>query len=127
MLSDKPVILSHGGMQGACDTPRNLSDELMKKVATHGGLVGIGFWDGAVCDPSPVGVVKSIRYAIDTLGVDAVALGSDYDGTVEVTFDTAELAVLTQVMLEQDFSEDEITKVMGANTVAFFSRYLPAH
>jgi microsomal dipeptidase-like Zn-dependent dipeptidase len=127
MLSDKPVILSHGGMQGACDTPRNLSDELMKKVAAHGGLVGIGFWDGAVCDPSPVGVVKSIRYAIDTLGVDAVALGSDYDGTVEVTFDTAELAVLTQVMLEQDFSEDEITKVMGANTVAFFSRYLPAH
>jgi hypothetical protein len=35
--------------------------------------------------------------------------------------------MLTQVMLEQDFSEDEITKVMGANTVAFFSRYLPAH
>jgi hypothetical protein len=35
--------------------------------------------------------------------------------------------VLTQVMLEQGFSEDEITKVMGANTVAFFGRYLPAY
>jgi microsomal dipeptidase-like Zn-dependent dipeptidase len=124
-LTDKPVILSHGGMKGACDTPRNLPDTLMQKVAAHGGLIGIGYWDGAVCDASPLGIVKSIRYAIDTLGVDSVALGSDYDGTVAVTFDTSELAVLTGTMLEQGFSEEEITKVMGANAVDFFSRHLP--
>lgn len=125
MLSDKPVILSHGGMRGVCNTPRNLPDELMKKVAIHGGLVGIGFWGSAVCDPSPAGVVNSIRYAIDTLGLDAVALGSDYDGTVTVNFDTSELAVLTDMMLAQGFSEEEVTKIMGANAVDFFSRYLP--
>jgi microsomal dipeptidase-like Zn-dependent dipeptidase len=124
-LSTKPVILSHGGMKGACDTSRNLPDELMQEVAAHGGLIGIGYWDGAVCDISPLGVVRSIRYAIDSLGVNSVALGSDYDGTVSVSFDTSELAVLTDTMLAQGFTEEEITKVMGANAVDFFSRHLP--
>ncbi len=125
-LSAQPVILSHGGVKGACDTERNLPDELMIKIAQAGGLVGIGYWDAAVCDITPQGVVKAMRYAIDLLGVDAVALGSDYDGTVTVAFDTSELAVLTQEMLTQGFTTEEITKVMGANAVRFFREHLPA-
>lgn len=125
LLSKRPVILSHGGMKGVCDTPRNLEDALMKRVAATGGLVGIGFWDGAACDISPEGVIKSIRYAIDLLGVDHVALGSDWDGATEVVIDASELAILTQTMLEQGFSETEIRKVMGENTVAFLLEHLP--
>ncbi|MFT7130352.1 MAG: membrane dipeptidase [Gammaproteobacteria bacterium] len=125
LMIDTPVVLSHGGMKGACDTPRNLDDELMKSIAAKGGLIGIGFWDGAACDTSPTGVVKSIRYAIDMLGVDHVALGSDYDGSTEVEFDISELAVLTHTMIEQGFSEEEIEKVMGGNTVRFFLANLP--
>lgn len=125
LVSKRPVILSHGGMKGVCDTPRNLDDALMKRVAATGGLIGIGFWDGAACDISPEGVVKSIRYAIDLLGVDHVALGSDWDGATEVVIDASELAILTQTMLDQDFSESEIRKVMGENTVAFLLNHLP--
>ncbi len=124
-LTSRPVILSHGGMGGACDTPRNLDDELMIEFAARGGLLGVGYWDGAICDDSPQGVVRSIRYAIDTLGVDHVALGSDYDGTVETSFDTSELAVLTQTMLEAGFSELEIRAVMGENVKRFLLQYLP--
>ena len=124
-LSTSPVILSHGGVEGACDTPRNLSDDLMRDIAADGGLVGIGYWDGAVCDPSPQGVVRSIRYAVDLLGEDNVALGSDYDGTITVAFDTGELAVLTQTMLDSGFSETEIRKVMGGNARRFFLDNLP--
>ena len=40
-LSKRPVILSHGGVKGVCDTARNLDDDLMKQIAAHGGLVGI--------------------------------------------------------------------------------------
>ncbi len=124
-MIDKPVVLSHGGMKGVCDTSRNLEDELMKSIVAKGGLIGIGFWDGAACDTSPIGVVKSIRYAIDMLGVDHVALGSDYDGSTEVQFDISELAVLTHTMIEQGFSEEEIRKVMGGNTIRFFLANLP--
>ncbi|PWG68384.1 peptidase M19, partial [Enterococcus hirae] len=77
------------------DQGRNLDDALMQRVASEGSLIGIGYWEGAVCDPSPAGIVKSIRYAIDLLGIDHVALGSDYDGATAVLIDTSELAILT--------------------------------
>lgn len=124
-LSTAPVILSHGGVKGLCDMGRNLDDVLMRRFAAGGGLVGIGYWDGAVCDITPAGVVRSIRYAIDLLGVDNVALGSDYDGTTEVLFDTSELAILTQTMLDEGFTEEEIRKVMGENAKRFFLANLP--
>ncbi len=125
-LSTRPVILSHGGMKGTCDTARNLDDELMVEFAAKGGIIGIGYWDGAVCDFTPAGVVKSIRYAVDLMGVDHVALGSDYDGATTVMFDTSELVVLTDEMLKAGFSEDEIRKIMGENVLAFFEEQLPA-
>ncbi len=124
-LADSPVILSHGGLKGVCNTARNLDDALMRKIAAHGGLVGIGYWDAAVCDATPRGVVKTIRYAIDLLGIEHVALGSDYDGATAVTFDTSELAILTQEMLNAGFSEAEIRKVMGENVKRFLLENLP--
>ena len=124
-LSTRPIVLSHGGLRGACDTKRNQSDELMQRLAADGGLIGIGYWGAAVCDVSPAGIVKTIRYAIDLLGVDHVALGSDYDGTVTVPMDTSELAILTDTMLIEGFSEEEIRKVMGDNVKRFLLEQLP--
>lgn len=124
-LSSAPTILSHGGIKGACDSTRNLDDDLMRAFAANGGLIGIGFWGGAICDDTPAGVVKSIRYAIDLLGVEHVALGSDYDGTVSVRFDSSELAVLTDTMLGAGFTEEEIRKVMGENVKRFLLQNLP--
>ena len=78
-----------------------------------------------MCDASPAGIVRAIRYAIDLLGVEHVALGSDYDGTVHVTFDTSELAVLTDEMLRAGFTEAEIRAVMGENVKRFLLDNLP--
>jgi microsomal dipeptidase-like Zn-dependent dipeptidase len=124
-LSERPVILSHGGFEGICDSARNLDDDLMLEIARGGGLVGVGFWGGAVCDYTPKGVVRAIRYGIDLLGVDHVALGSDYDGGTNVLFDVSEIAVLTETMLDEGFDEDEIRKVMGGNAFEFFETWLP--
>jgi len=124
-ITERPVILSHGGVKGICDTARNLDDELMIEVASRGGLLGIGYWDGAVCDISPEGIVDSIRYAIDLVGADHVALGSDFDGATTVMLDTSELVALTQVMIDRDFSKDEIRNVMGDNARNFFLSWLP--
>jgi len=124
-IAERPVILSHGGVKGVCDSVRNLDDELMIEIASRGGLLGIGYWDGAVCDISPEGIVDSIRYAIDLVGADHVALGSDFDGATTVMLDTSELAILTQVMIDRNFSEEEIRKVMGDNARRFFLDWLP--
>ncbi len=124
-MSDRPVILSHGGIKGACDTSRNLDDELMLEIANRGGIIGIGYWESAVCDSSPAGIVRSIRYGVDLMGVDHIALGSDYDGAVTTTLDSSELAILTQTMMDEGFSEEEIRKVMGDNVKRFLLENLP--
>ena len=59
-LTDRPPIVSHTGLSGACDTPRNFTDWMMGEIADRGGLLGIGFWDAAVCDVSPEGIARSI-------------------------------------------------------------------
>jgi microsomal dipeptidase-like Zn-dependent dipeptidase len=124
-LATAPVVVSHTGLAGACDSPRNLDDARLRRIARAGGLVGVGFWDGAVCDVSPVGVVRSILHATRTLGEAHVALGSDYDGNTTVAFDASELAVLTHEMLRAGASEREIRAVMGGNLLGFLDRHLP--
>lgn len=124
-VSSRPVIVSHGGLNGVCESARNLDDRLMQRIAAGGGLVGIGFFDAVVCDATPDGVVESIRYAIDLLGVENVALGSDYDGSTAVTFDVSELALLTDAMLRAGFSQREIRLVMGDNVKRFLLQNLP--
>ncbi len=124
--SDKPVIVSHTGLKGHCDSARNISDALMKQIAEGGGLVGVGFWDGAICTPTPEGIAGAIVYAVALLGADHVALGSDFDGTVTTPFDASELAALTQALMDAGLDEPTIRAVMGGNAIDFFLENLPA-
>jgi len=124
-LSKKPIIISHTGLYGFCKSKRNISDKLMVEIAKAGGIIAIGYWDGAICDPNPEAIVKAFRYGIELLGVDHISLGSDYDGAINAPFDTSELVVLTAQMLKADFTETEIRKVMGENMMRFLSENLP--
>ena len=125
--SDAPLIVSHTGFYGHCQSPRNISDELMQKIAEAGGIIGVGYWDGAVCEATPQNIVRAIRYGIDLVGEDHVALGSDYDGSISAPFDTSELVVLTDEMLKAGFTEMEIRKVMGENMMRFLRDNLPTN
>lgn len=125
-ISSTPLVVSHTGVHGACDSPRNIPDELLHRVAAGGGLIGIGYWDAAVCDVTPAGIASSIAYAVDLLGAEHVALGSDFDGATTVPFDTSELAALTAALLDAGLEEDTIRAVMGGNEIRFFRQHLPA-
>ncbi len=123
-LSERPVVLSHGGMKGVCNSPRNLPDDLMKQVTEKGGLVAIGLWSGAICDATPEGIARSIVYAVETLGADHVALGSDWDGGVGA-IDADDIAAITAALLEAGMPREDIAKVMGGNSIAFLQQWLP--
>lgn len=124
-LTTQPLVVSHTGFQGHCPTPRNIDDALMRDIAAAGGLIGVGFWDAAVCDVSAAGIAAAIRYGVALVGEDHIALGSDYDGATTVPFDVSELAVLTDALLQAGMAESTIRKVMGGNLSRFLSENLP--
>ena len=116
-MARRPVVSSHGGVQATCKVNRNLSDEHIKGVAATGGIIGIGYWDGAICDTSPKSVAKAMKHVRDLVGIQHVALGSDYDGATTVRFDTSKLVQVTQALLDEGFTPDEIRAVMGGNAI----------
>jgi microsomal dipeptidase-like Zn-dependent dipeptidase len=124
-ISTQPVVVSHTGVAGTCPGPRNLTDKHLKAIAATGGIVGIGYWDGAICEPSVNNIIKAIRYSVDLVGVEHVALGSDYDGATSVPFDTTGLVQITQGLLEAGFSEPEIAAIMGGNIRDLLLKTLP--
>ena len=126
-LSDQPLLVSHTGFQGHCDSPRNISDLLMQKIAEQGGLIAVGFWDGAICDNTPKSVAAAINYGIQLVGAGHVALGSDFDGSITPGFDTSELVAITHELLESGVTEAQIRQVMGGNMVLFLQKNLPKH
>ncbi len=121
----RPVVSSHGGVRGTCENNRNLSDEHIRGVADTGGVIGLGYWNAAVCDRSPAAVVDAIDHVINVGGLETAALGSDFDGSVTVGWDTSQIASITQELRDRGRSDDEIRAIMGGNTLRVLQEVLP--
>ncbi|MFT3743633.1 MAG: dipeptidase [Pyrinomonadaceae bacterium] len=124
-IATKPVVVSHTGVRGTCDNQRNLTDDQLRRIAATGGVIGIGFWDTAVCGEDAKAVGRAVKYAVNVAGIDHVGLGSDFDGSVKAPFDTSGDALVTEALLEQGFTDDEIAKIMGGNVMRVLSNVLP--
>ncbi len=116
-MATRPVVSSHGGVQATCKVNRNLTDDEVRGVAKTGGVIGIGYWDGALCDTSPRAAAKAMKHVRDLVGIQHVALGSDYDGATTVRFDTSKLVQVTQALMDEGFTAAEIRAVMGENAL----------
>ncbi|NET49669.1 MAG: peptidase M19, partial [Merismopedia sp. SIO2A8] len=124
-ITNRPVLVSHTGVQGTCDGVRNLSDRHLQQIAATGGLIGIGYWQTAVCGNDVNAIIRAIRYVADQVGVEHVALGSDFDGAVRVPFDVSHLDQITQGLQQDGFTDLDIQKIMGLNVVNVLQHYLP--
>ena len=124
-LATRPILVSHSGVRGTCDNQRNLRDEQIRRIAQSGGVIGIGYWEKAVCGTDARSITKAMRYTADLVGVDHVALGSDFDGAVRAAFDTTGIVLITEALMEQAFTEIEIRKIMGENVLRVLKESLP--
>ncbi|WP_137884978.1 dipeptidase [Pseudomonas sp. 2FE] len=124
-IATRPVLVSHTGVEGTCPGTRNLSDEHLQRIAATGGVIGIGYWDTAVCATSVAAIVKAIRYTVDKVGIEHVALGSDFNGTIHAPFDATGLAQLTEALLQAGFSRTDIAAIMGGNVQRLLLQSLP--
>ncbi len=125
-LSMRPILATHTDIDTICPSAqRNLTDNQVIKIAGTGGLIGIGFWPTASCSENESGIVKSIKYVIDLVGEDYVALGSDFDGNVQVPFAANNMVLLTSALIEAGFSNSQIQKIMGGNILRLLENNLP--
>ncbi|HEX7312707.1 MAG TPA: dipeptidase [Pyrinomonadaceae bacterium] len=124
-LATRPLVVSHTGVKGTCDNNRNLSDEQLRKIASKGGVVGIGYWDAATCGADARAVARAIRHAANVVGVAHVALGSDFDGAVTEPFDTTGVVLVTDALLEEGFTDEEVGAIMGGNVFRLLAETLP--
>ena len=122
----RPVVVSHTGVQATCPGPRNLSDDQIRGVAATGGVIGIAYFEGAVCGTGIADIVRAMRHVRELVGADHLALGSDFDGAVTTAFDTTALASIVDGLLADGWSEAEIRGVMGENALRVLAETLPA-
>ncbi len=122
-VSRAPVMASHSSCRALCDHHRNLSDEMIRALARKGGLIQINFAPEFLTrrDSPPAGiedVVAHIAHAVKVGGVDAVGIGSDFDGIDRTPVgleDVSRFPALTRALLERGFSAADIRKIYGAN------------
>lgn len=123
-LSTKPVMVSHTGIRAVLNSPRNLSDDQIRRLAAKGGIIGIAFFDMAVGEDEIKGIVACMKRVKNLVGIEHVALGSDYDGSVGVPFDITGLPIIVEALMKEGFSDDEIKAIMGENVKRFLMENL---
>lgn len=123
--TDEPVVVSHTGVRSTCDSPRNLSDRHIEAIAAQDGVIGVGLWERAVCGSTAAATARAMRHVADLVGVEHVALGTDFDGTVSVPFDATGFPHLTEALLMAGFTKAEIQKIMSGNVVRVLRQTLP--
>jgi len=124
-IAKRPIIVSHTGVKGTCDGLRNLADEHLLGIAATRGVIGIGYWETAVCQGDVEAIVDAIEYTAILVGTEHVALGSDFDGFVGTPFDTTGIGQITDRLLTKRFSMEDIKLIMGENVLRVLEETLP--
>lgn len=122
VMSRQPFVASHSNARSITAHPRNLTDDMIKLLAEKGGVTGINFCadflgsskDGRIGD-----MLEHIKHLRKIGGIDVIALGSDFDGiTNEVEIkDSSEMSKLAFELSRNNFSDDEIEKILFKNAL----------
>lgn len=125
-ISDAPLVATHSNAYALCPSPRNLTDRQLDAIRERRGVVGLNFHvgflraDGARDPAVPIGrMVEHIDYMVDRMGIDCVALGSDFDGAVVPAElrDASGLPRLLQALAARGYRDEDLRRVAHANWV----------
>ncbi|OCA87766.1 membrane dipeptidase [Bacillus sp. FJAT-27225] len=124
-VSKAPIMATHSGASSLREHARNLTDEQLKALAENGGVVGVVFYPDFLKYGYPnekvyiKDYVDHIEHAVKVAGIDHVALGSDFDGgpLPSDIKDASELYKVTEELFSRGFSQQDIEKLLGKNTL----------
>lgn len=126
-LSEHPLVATHSNVHVLSSVSRNLTDKQLDAIKESNGVVGLNYAvsflrEDGQRDPdnTPISLmVDHIDYLVDKLGIDGVALGSDYDGTTvpKEIGDAAGQPVLMQGLRDRGYDDDALAKIAHRNWV----------
>lgn len=123
-VSDAPLVATHSGSHALCATPRNLTDKQMDAIAGSGGVAGVNFHTGFLREDGRykeetfvTEIVRHVDYMVERMGIDHVALGSDFDGATMPTdlVNAAGLPKLMAALRGAGYGQDELAKIANGN------------
>ena len=153
-LTEGPIVASHSNTRAVCDHPRNLTDEIIKKIAERDGIVGLTLFSTLINKDKELATVEDLADHIDHIaelvGVDHVGLGPDFSefsirisqwtgmrgnmegmqyGDKENYFhpelkDWTHFPNISRCLLKRGYSAEAIGKVMGENFLRVYKRVL---
>ncbi len=127
-----PIISTHTGLRAFHDVPRNLSEDQIRTILSHGGIVGIAACPGILSADEKADITllfRHIDWVVQRFGPEGVGIGSDLGGysTVCKGFeDHTRFPDLAFLMEKAGYPETAIAGIMGGNWFRFFSRLLSA-
>ena len=131
-ITHNPIIATHSGVRAIKNSSRNLYDNQIKDIANSGGVIGIVFYPPFIGDADSDGdsdiadVIAHIDYIVNLVGIDFVAIGSDFDGTngylVEGLSNVTKYPYLTLALLERGYTHNQIRKILGENFLRVFKQ-----
>ena len=119
-ICNKPFIATHSNARKVTDHSRNLTDDMIVKLAEKGGVMGLNFcapFLGNEKVPSINSMIQHIKHIKNVGGIDVVALGTDFDGIgneVEIE-NIGEIGKLRDALLKENFTNSEIDKIFYGN------------
>lgn len=125
-VSRKPICASHSDARAVNEHPRNLSDEMIKALSEKGGIIGINFereFLGGADLSRAEDMAAHIKHIRDVGGIDAVAIGTDFDGIpqdLEIK-NAGEMEKLIIELSREGFSSNEIDKITHKNVMRFIN------
>lgn len=124
--SKAPVLSTHSCCRALADHPRNMTDDMIRRMADRGGVIQINFYPyflTTTAQASVEDVIRHIDHAVDVGGIEHVGIGTDFDGieiTPEGLENVSKLPVVFDSLSKRGYSDDQIEKIASGNFLRVF-------
>lgn len=128
--SKKPFVASHSNSRAICNHKRNLTDDLIRQMASKGCVIGINYYPPFLEEEASKGTIDSIishiKHIINIAGTDCLGLGSDFDGFSDhgELQDASYLVKLAERLEDSGLSHKTIEKIFYKNVLNLYEEVL---